>query len=119
MKKFVSILLLVAITISLIPASLTVGAEGNMMYFDVAEKHWAYGNIQECTEEGWLEGYPDGSFASERGMTRAEAVKTVVLFSERKPAKIGNTYKDVEADAWYAPYVYAAEVTPFIFTCVT
>ncbi|MBQ9984844.1 MAG: S-layer homology domain-containing protein, partial [Oscillospiraceae bacterium] len=109
MKKFVSILLLVAITISLIPARLTAGAEENMMYSDITEKHWAYGSVKECTEEGWLEGYPDGSFAPERGMTRAEAVKTVVLFSERKPAKIGNTYKDVEADAWYAPYVYAAE----------
>ncbi|MBE6966386.1 MAG: MBL fold metallo-hydrolase [Ruminococcaceae bacterium] len=109
MKKFLSILLLAAITISLIPASLTAGAEESIMYSDVAEKYWAYENIQECTEEGWLEGYPDGSFAPERGMTRAEAAKTVVLFSERKPAKIGNTYKDVEADAWYAPYVYAAE----------
>ncbi len=42
-------------------------------------------------------------------MTRAEAVKTVVSFAGRKPAKIGTTYKDVESNAWYAPYVYAAE----------
>lgn len=109
MKKALSILLVVVITMSILPTVFSVGTEENMMYSDVTEKHWAYGYIQECTEERWLEGYPDGSFAPERGMTRAEAVKAVVSFSERKPAKLGTAYKDVEQSTWYAPYVYAAE----------
>ena len=86
-----------------------VGAEESMIYSDITEKHWAYDYIQGCTENGWLEGYPDGSFAPEQEMTRAEAIKTIVSFAKKKTLKTGNTYKDVEENAWYAPHVYAAE----------
>ncbi len=109
MKRVISIFLVIVITMSILPTALSVGQEERKMYFDITEKHWAYVNIAKCTEQGWLEGYPDGSFAPERGITRAEAVKTVLSFAGRKSAKTGNTYKDVEQNAWYAPYVYAAE----------
>ncbi len=109
MKKILSILLAVVITISILPTVFVVGAEENMIYSDITESHWAYDYILESKEMGWFEGYPDGSFAPEEKMTRAEAIKTVASFAKCHTKKTGNTYKDVEENAWYASYVYAAE----------
>ena len=109
MKKILSILLAVVITISILPTVFVVGAEKNMIYSDITESHWAYDYILESKEMGWFEGYPDGSFAPEEKMTRAEAIKTVASFAKCHTKKTGNTYKDVEENAWYASYVYAAE----------
>lgn len=59
-----------------------------------------------------LTGFPDGSFRADQKVTRAEAVKMIVLsmgMTEKElatPPK--NGFVDVPADAWFAPYVTTA-----------
>ena len=42
------------------------------MFPDVPENHWAYEYVKGLCEQGVIEGYPDGNFAGDRGMTRYE-----------------------------------------------
>ncbi|MBS6028872.1 MAG: YadA-like family protein [Negativicoccus succinicivorans] len=42
------------------------------MFPDVPENHWAYEYVKGLCEQGIIEGYPDGTFAGDRGMTRYE-----------------------------------------------
>ena len=39
---------------------------------DVPENHWAYEYVKGLCEQGIVEGYPDGTFAGDRSMTRYE-----------------------------------------------
>ncbi len=42
------------------------------MFPDVPENHWAYEYVKGLCEQGIVEGYPDGTFAGDRSMTRYE-----------------------------------------------
>ncbi len=70
-------------------------------YTDVAKNFWAYKYINSCTQNEWLNGYPDGSFMPEGSVTRAEAIKTLAVYLKCE-------IKKTTADEWYTPYVNAA-----------
>lgn len=58
----------------------------------------------------YIEGYPDGSFGPERGMTRAEAATIFArLLAEKNGDKISTVartkFDDIPAHAWYSGYV--------------
>ncbi len=79
-------------------------------FSDVKKSHWAYSDIQQGTENGLFSGYPDGSFRPGANLTRAEAIKILTVFTGRVAAKPSESkFKDVDVNAWYAPYVNAAE----------
>lgn len=52
-------------------------AESSVSFSDVAEDHWAYPAISTAVANGWTQGYPDGTFAPWKNITRAEAVTMV------------------------------------------
>ena len=65
----------------------------------VKEKHGAY-----------IDGYPDGTFRPERGMTRAEAATIFArLLAQHNGDSIGanghTRFNDVPAEAWYSGYI--------------
>jgi hypothetical protein len=41
-------------------------------FTDLSPEHWAYESIFKCVEEKILLGYPDNTFAPDKGLTRAE-----------------------------------------------
>ena len=41
-------------------------------FTDLSDEHWAYESIIKCVEEKILTGYPDGTFAPDKDLTRAE-----------------------------------------------
>ena len=43
-------------------------------FADVPAGHWAAGYIGACVANGWIKGYPDGTFMPESSITRAESV---------------------------------------------
>lgn len=47
-------------------------ASGDRIFPDVPENHWAYDYVKELARQGYLEGYPDGTFQGDRDMTRYE-----------------------------------------------
>lgn len=47
--------------------------KGPGSFTDVPSNHWAAAFIREASRDGWLSGYPDGSFRPDSAITRAEA----------------------------------------------
>lgn len=45
----------------------------DITFTDVPSTHWAYSYIQNVAAQGWVSGYPDGSFRPNSPITRAEA----------------------------------------------
>jgi hypothetical protein len=53
-------------------------------FSDLPESHWARDYVLSGAAKGWLEGYPDGSFRPDAGITRAEAVKALNGWLDRR-----------------------------------
>jgi hypothetical protein len=51
---------------------LNSGSSNYNQYKDLSKKHWAYGSIVACSNEGLFGGYPDGTFKPDKVLTRAE-----------------------------------------------
>ena len=47
--------------------------------------HWAKDLIIKAHEEGWVKGYPDGTFQPDKPMTRAESVALVMAAMKKAP----------------------------------
>lgn len=64
--------------------------------------HWAGPVVEQLAQKGIIKGYPDGSFAPNRKVTRAEfaaLVFRVMGLKEKKPAR--PAFSDLPAWAWY------------------
>ena len=48
---------------------------GTSPFPDVPDGHWAAEVVSFAAEEGWVSGYPDGTFRPDAPVSRAEAVK--------------------------------------------
>ncbi|MDO5301115.1 MAG: S-layer homology domain-containing protein [Tissierellia bacterium] len=51
-------------------AQLTEGEEVN--FVDLTDAHWSYKSVQLAAANGWISGYPDGTFRPDKEITRAE-----------------------------------------------
>src|SRR3990167_2578815 len=56
-----------------------------------------------------IQGYHDGNFHPKAAINRAEFLKIVFKARGGQEPVQGNCFSDVPADAWYAPFVCAAE----------
>ena len=67
------------------------------------------GNVSDWLDtvnhKAFLSGYPDGTFGTDRNMTRAEVAQMFYSLLLDKDVKITKTFTDVPADAWYADAV--------------
>ena len=75
---------------------------------DVQENMWYYGPIAGATQNGWISGYPDGTFGPDRYITRAE-VTSVINRMENRAADTSfmmdhldelRTFSDLGFDHW-------------------
>ncbi len=64
--------------------------------------------ISVLTEIGAVSGNPDGSFAAERTLNRAEFVKIALLASNASMTDATGCFPDTPAEAWFAKYVCTA-----------
>lgn len=79
-------------------------------FVDIETDQWFTENVCFAEEQGWFQGYDDGTFGFQSKINRAEAIKTVVeMLSLELPYYASISYDDVPSDSWYAPYVVAAE----------
>ena len=81
-------------------------------YTDVASEHWAFNAISYCQEEGYMIGYPDGSFGPSRMLTRAE-LSTVLVRIKDIPLTSEFPFPDVGGH-WAEEYIGAAYTAGFI-----
>ncbi|MCC8169139.1 MAG: S-layer homology domain-containing protein [Oscillospiraceae bacterium] len=85
--------------------------------FEDTESHWARSIISAIAEQGWLEGYEDGTFRPEQDITRAEAVTIINRALDRNAdteyiddnSENLIIFKDMETSHW--AYYDVAEAT--------
>ncbi len=69
---------------------------------DVPPGYWAAAAIGAARAAGYLQGYPDGSFRPEGGVSRAEAAVMLVKAFEPKGSGHASSFNDVGSNFWAA-----------------
>ncbi len=85
---------------------------------DVPSSYWAAGAIGAAKAAGYLQGYPDGNFRPEQGVSRAEAAVLLdKAFSSQSSGKTANpSFTDVASSYWAAgaiAYLAAAGISGY------
>lgn len=62
----------------LIPAAAAAPASGQKAKLSDIQGHWAEQQIEQAVAEGWVDGYPDGSFHPDDTITQAEFTKMLL-----------------------------------------
>ncbi|MFH5182136.1 S-layer homology domain-containing protein [Paenibacillus sp. TAB 01] len=104
MNKIKTKLIPVVIASSLI-AGLTAGtvqspavqAAGKPATLSDIAGHWAFSSIQSAITKGVVDGYPDGTFKPDQGISRAEFITML--------SKALNQQAGAAGEDWFAPYV--------------
>ncbi len=118
MKKLVAMALSIVMILGAVQAvALDYGEEWQgyyktapVNYSDVHPNDWFYNSVMRVTEKNWFKGYPDNSFRPNASITRAEAIKVFAVFLGLDVQPVCETsYYDVDANAWYAPYIEAGK----------
>ena len=79
--------------------------------------HWAEAYIKLAAGNGWIEGYPDGTFKPQQNITRAETVTMINRVLERVPSEedhllsecVMMTFPDCKSGDWF--YIAVQEAT--------
>ncbi len=77
MKKILAIAAVAALTAG-------VSAYAANPFSDVSESDWAYQAVSDLSDQGIVEGYPDGTFKGERNMTRYELAQVIARLMARE-----------------------------------
>lgn len=96
MRKFVAAFLVLAIMSIGSPA---MAADHAPSFKDVPGSHWAASAIRMAVEQGYVSGYPDGTFKPNQNVTRAEFMR-MLADALKLPHSQGGS-------PWYQPYVAA------------
>ena len=112
MKKIASILLVTMMIIG-VPSmafadnvSQIIGDGNTVVFIDVPENYWAKDQIEYFANQGIVDGYTDGSFKPEAGVTREEFCKLLVsTFKQPLETPATPTFADVAENRWSYPYV--------------
>lgn len=82
---------------------------------DIDEKAWYGKYVRKARSEGWIEGYPDGTFKPEQTINKVEALKIIGEVQEwdlsNKPEE---PFADTDANQWFTPYVSYAKNKNFL-----
>lgn len=94
--------LYIGICLMLFPTSVSAG------FPDVPTTHPNAPAIEYLQSRGVISGAEDGKFYPDNVVSRAELLKMVFRTKGITPSSPGNSFPDVPADAWFAPYVEEA-----------
>ncbi len=94
----------------LVSLSVTAVAETVSPFPDMIMSWIGYQDaVTYLKHKGSINGYPDGKFHPRETVNRAEFLKLVFRSRGAVEPATGECFADVQADAWYAPYVCAAK----------
>lgn len=81
-------------------------------FADIPANHPHFAAAEYLRAHGVLQGYEDGTFRPDQAVNRAEVMKIIVLqrvsLQNMTQTQSGSAFRDVPADAWFAPYVQQA-----------
>ncbi len=82
-------------------------------FSDLPAGHPAHQAVMYLKEQGYVQGFPDGTFKPNQPVNRAEAVKMIVapLVAPDQLPLDTSVFADVPRDAWFARYIEAARTT--------
>ncbi len=83
---------------------------GGLSFSDVPQGYWAYDAIMALAQKGVINGYPDGTFRPDKGVTRAEFAKMLAVYMNlplQCDPSLPEIKKDVKEKDWFCPYVSA------------
>ncbi len=75
-------------------------------YSDVRTSHWANDVINKLSAQGYISGYPDGTFKPNNNITRAEFA-TVLVKAYKLPVSAGKAFDDT-TNHWARDYITTA-----------
>lgn len=78
------------------------------VHFKDTTGHWARESIEHLASIGYVNGFDEDTFAPEQNVTRAEFVKMLTKACHAAAEEYEDTFKDISASDWYAPYIAAA-----------
>lgn len=86
---------------------------GTSPFPDVPDGHWAAEVVSFAAEEGWVSGYPDGTFRPDAPVSRAEAVKILNHALDRRAGERAAAlpFTDVEKGHWACDEIREAAVS--------
>lgn len=84
----------------------TPPAEQQPQFSDVPASYWASDVINKLSGQGYINGYPDGSFRPDNSISRAEFA-TVLVKAFKLPAASGKVFDDT-ANHWAKDHIAAA-----------
>lgn len=96
------------ILVCILSVMLFLHGQGVLAFSDVKKGDVFYQAINEVSERGILNGYPDGTFRPYGTITRAEATAVVVRASEMELQDKKSIYRDVPDYHWAREYVMSA-----------
>jgi len=75
--------------------------------FKDVHQEWFASYVCYAKNQGWIQGYKDGTFKPAQTVNRAEAIKMAIeVFDIEPPSTIStNPYPDTDKNQWYAPYI--------------
>ena len=110
MKKVISALLALAMILSIVPFN--VFAEEKTAYSDMKTTDYYAIAATALSELDIIEGYPDGTFGAEKGITRAEvaaiACRMIDKSKDAETAKGQTKFDDVAIGYWASGYINVA-----------
>lgn len=78
------------------------------IYSDMAQ-HWSCEAVYALSEQGIVNGFPDGTFKPEESVSRAEFIKMLMSAAGEASAESSCTFDDVTENDWFFDYVAAAK----------
>jgi len=89
--------------------------ESEIPFDDLTNHGWAEESILKLYNKGIINGKGDGIFAPNDYVTRAEAVKMILLAFDIADDSTKCNFSDVKEDSWYYPYIAKAYEMQIIF----
>ena len=79
--------------------------------FPDVEEDWFAPYVCYAKEQGWVQGYEDGTFKPAQEVNKVEAIKMLVKSQNYAVFETGleNIYEDVSSSDWFAPFVKVAK----------
>lgn len=102
--------------------------EGSLIPLDISDEvpfpdidygEWYATYVQKAFAEGWINGYPDGTFKPDQTINKVEALK---ILGKAQNWPIGsidllnyyNLFEDIDPSQWYAPYIAYARQSQYL-----
>lgn len=86
---------------------------------DTDENQWYGPYLRKAKSEGWIQGYPDGTFKPLNPVNKVEALKILGEAQQWDRLPLGEVpeapFLDTYRYSWYSPYVYFAKENGILF----